>query len=217
MNEQEPLVESRWLVLLAILALSLLLATIPHRVHILPRWVNWSFVLMVTGSLIAVTLSAQKALWLRIERIAIAFFFAYFGLWVFLQLKALLGSMVQRTGELSGIQLLMSSISLWAANVVIFSIAYWRIDRGGPEARQNKVRVRPDWIFPQEGVPDLQHDWRPSFVDYLFIGFTTATAFSPTDALPLSHRAKLLMMVECLISLVTLIAVAARAINTLGV
>jgi hypothetical protein len=111
----------------------------------------------------------------------------------------------------------IGSLIFAMANVIIFSIAYWRIDRGGPEARENKVRVRPDWIFPQEGVPDdFQRDWRPSFVDYLFIGFTTATAFSPTDALPLSRRAKLLMMAQSLISLVTIIAVAARAINTLG-
>jgi len=77
--------------------------------------------------------------------------------------------------------------------------------------------VRPDCLFPQAGAPeDSPPGWRPTFVDYLFLGFSTATAFSPTDALPLTPRAKLLMMLESAISLATIVVVAARAINVLG-
>jgi hypothetical protein len=106
---------------------------------------------------------------------------------------------------------------VWVSNVLIFSLLYWRIDRGGPEARANNAGTRPDWLFPQPGAPeDAPPDWRPTFVDYLFLGFSTATAFSPTDALPLTSRAKMLMMLESTMSLGTIVVVAARAINILG-
>jgi hypothetical protein len=93
------------------------------------------------------------------------------------------------------LQLLSSSIAIWVANVLAFSILYWQIDRGGPEARANKAGKKPDWLFPQEApVEDAPAAWWPTFVDYLFLGFTTSTAFSPTDTLPLTSRAKILMM-----------------------
>ena len=106
---------------------------------------------------------------------------------------------------------------MWVTNVLVFSLLYWQIDRGGPEARANDAGTRPDWLFPQAGAPeDAPPDWRPTFVDYLFLGFSTATAFSPTDALPLTSRAKMLMMLESTISLATIVVVASRAINILG-
>ena len=96
-------------------------------------------------------------------------------------------------------------------------MTYWRLDRGGPEPRANGRSTKPDWLFPQEGLPEyVPADWHPTFIDYLFLEFDTATAFSPTDDLPLTSRAKLLMMLESTISLVTIIAVVARAINILG-
>jgi hypothetical protein len=100
----------------------------------------------------------------------------------------------------------------------MFSLLYWQIDRGGPGSRDTNAGRRPDWLFPQESAPtgDLPPDWRPTFVDYLFLAFSTATAFSPTDILPLTHRAKVIMMIESSISLITLVVVAARAINVLG-
>jgi hypothetical protein len=101
--------------------------------------------------------------------------------------------------------------------VLVFSVTYWRIDRGGPEDRANNARKRPDWIFPQENAGEfVPAEWRPAFVDYLFLAFCTATAFSPTDAQPITSRAKVLMMLESTISLVTIAAVASRAINILG-
>ncbi len=115
-------------------------------------------------------------------------------------------------------QLLASSIGVWVTNVLAFSLLYWQLDRGGPGSRENKDRIKPDWLFPQQGAPaeDVAPDWQPTFVDYLFLGFSTATAFSPTDALPLTIRAKMLMMLESSISLVTIVVVASRAINILG-
>jgi hypothetical protein len=94
---------------------------------------------------------------------------------------------------------------------------YWRLDRGGPEARANQVNAKPDWLFPQQTVPEyVPPDWHATFIDYLFLAFDTGTAFSPTDTLPMTSRAKVLMMLQSMISLVTIIAVAARAINILG-
>ncbi|MGE5295897.1 MAG: hypothetical protein ACM3VT_13815 [Solirubrobacterales bacterium] len=101
-------------------------------------------------------------------------------------------------------------------NVLAFSLLYRQLDRGGPGARENLEYVKPDWQSPQTGCPDdALAGWQPTFVDYLFLGYSTATAFSPTDALPLSSRAKLLMMLESTISLVTIVVVASRAINIL--
>lgn len=100
---------------------------------------------------------------------------------------------------------------------LIFSLLYWQIDLGGPEARINNAGRKPDWLFPQTGVPeDGPSDWRPTFIDYLFLAYTTATAFSPTDTLPLTARAQLLLMLESAISMTTVIVIASRAINILG-
>jgi uncharacterized membrane protein len=107
---------------------------------------------------------------------------------------------------------------VWVTNVLVFSLLYWQIDRGGPEARMAHARSKPDWLFPQEGAPaeDVPPGWRPAFVDYLYLGYSTGTAFSTTDAMPLTSRAKLLMMLESTISLLTVVVVASRAINILA-
>jgi uncharacterized membrane protein len=125
--------------------------------------------------------------------------------------------MVRRSAEIGGLQLLTSSIAVWVTNVLMFSLLYWQIDRGGPESRANNADTKPDWLFPQVGAPDdVPPGWRPTFVDYLFLGYSTATAFSTTDVMPLTSRAKMLMMLESTISLATIVVVAARAINILG-
>lgn len=133
-------------------------------------------------------------------------------------LANLIGAMIYRSAQTSGLHLLSSSIAVWITNVIIFSLLYWQLDRGGPESRINVIDVRPDWLFPQEGTPakDVLSVWRPSFVDYLYLGYTTATAFSTTDVAPQTARAKLLMMLESTVSLVTMVLVASRAINILG-
>jgi len=166
----------------------------------------------------AVGLTAAKARWLRIERIVTLLFFVFVGVGIVVNLTSLIREMVHRSAGIDGLQLLSSSIAVWVANVLGFSLLYWEMDRGGPEARANKAGKKPDWLFPQEGVlaEDVPAGWRPTFVDYLFLGFTTSTAFSPTDTLPLTSRAKILMMLQCTISLVTIVAVASRAINILG-
>jgi uncharacterized membrane protein len=165
----------------------------------------------------AVMLTRAKERWLRIERSITLVFVVVAGSEIIADLTLLIAEMVRRSGEVSGIQLLTSSVAVWVLTVLTFSLLYWQIDRGGPEARANNASPRPDWLFPQEGAPrDVPPGWRPTFVDYLFLGYSTATAFSTTDVMPLTSRAKMLMMLESAISLATIVAVMSRAINILG-
>lgn len=113
--------------------------------------------------------------------------------------------------------LLIDAVNIWGTNVIAFSLWYWSIDRGGPAGRGISTRARPDFLFPQMTMNDPRFEfWSPGFIDYLFVSFTSATAFSPTDTLPLSPRAKLLMMADAGVSLLTLALVAARAVNILA-
>jgi hypothetical protein len=220
-NMKEPAqlfrVEPRWPVVLAILAAILMVVLLPERVVLFPAWFPYVIGIALILPMVAVGLSAEKARWLRVERTIMLLFIVAMGVGTLANLASLIRAMVRRSGEVGGLQLLASSIVVWVSNVLIFSLLYWRIDRGGPEARANNAGTRPDWLFPQAGAPeDAPPDWRPTFVDYLFLGFSTATAFSPTDALPMTSRAKMLMMLESTMSLGTIVVVASRAINILG-
>jgi hypothetical protein len=112
--------------------------------------------------------------------------------------------------------LLGSGAAVYLTNILAFGLWYWEFDRGGPFARASASRVRPDFLFPQMTVPELAgDDWEPQFVDYLYVSFTNATAFSPTDTLPFSRWAKLLMLAQSAIAISTLALVIARAVNVL--
>ena len=217
-SAQAPRFEPRWPVAIAILAVILLLALLPGRLMLVPSWVPYVVGIVVLVPMAAVGLTAAKAQWLRVERMITLLFFVFTGAGTLANLANLIGAMVRRSAEISGLQLLTSSIAVWVTNVLMFSLLYWQIDRGGPEARVNNAGTRPDWLFPQMGAPteDVPPDWRPAFVDYLFLGYSTATAFSTTDVMPLTSRAKMLMMLESTISLATIVVVASRAINILG-
>jgi hypothetical protein len=125
------------------------------------------------------------------------------------------GNMGQTAGSL-----LITGGAIWLTNVVVFGLWYWDFDRGGPVARAlNTTKRYPDFQFvqmvsPPEMVPP---DWEPAFVDYLYLAFTNAAAFSPTDVMPLSRWAKIAMTVQSVISIVTVGLVVSRAINILPV
>jgi len=210
-------IESRWLVILVDDTVFVLLTLLPRRVRVFPIWVGCALVAALIAPMVALSLSTDKRRWLHIEGTATLVFISITGIALLDNLQFLLFHMVRGEVKLSGFTLLTSSIAVWATNVLIFSLVYWRIDRGGPEARANQSTAKPDWLFPQGTVPELAPSgWCPSFLDYFFLAFCTATAFSPTDALPLTSRAKALMMFESVLSLVTIITVIARAINILG-
>ena len=219
MKEDTPpvRVESRWLGGFTVMAVVVLVSVLPGRISLYPAWVPCALGVAMIASMVVAVLTAGKGLWEKIERIMTVLFFVIVVGGAVVLLFNLVRAMANHANEVTGLELLTSSIGVWVTNVLAFSLLYWQLDRGGPGARENLEKVRPDWQFPQTGCPDdAPEGWQPTFIDYLFLGYSTATAFSPTDALPLTSRAKLLMMLESTISLVTIVVVASRAINILG-
>jgi hypothetical protein len=208
--------ESRWPPALAILVVVLLLSALPGHVFVIPVWVSHLAALAVLASMAAVALTRGNALWLRIERAIIVLLAVLYVANTVAELADMIGAITLHPSGKNAFSALSSSLAIWIVNILTFSMLYWQLDRGGPNARAGAVSVKPDWVFAQPASPeDLPADWRPLFLDYLFLGFNTATAFSPTDALPLTRRAKMLMMVESTISLLTMVVVLSRAINIL--
>jgi hypothetical protein len=120
-------------------------------------------------------------------------------------------------GQVGGERLIESGAVLWLSIVLLFAVWYWEMDGGGPVARMLHPTPCPDFLFPQLDSP--QHapkDWRPGFVDYLYLSLTNSIAFSPTDTLPLTGTAKVLMGVQSVTALMTIGLVVARAVNILG-
>jgi uncharacterized membrane protein len=115
-----------------------------------------------------------------------------------------------------GRPLVYASVPIWLTNVIVFGLWYWELDRGGPALRRQAHHRRPDFLFPQMSTPGSAPGWTPGFLDYLYTSFTNATAFSPTDTMPLTAWAKLLMMLQSLASLVTVAVVVSRAVNILN-
>jgi hypothetical protein len=201
---------------LAALALAVVLQwTLPAQFELLhPRWLIPVLELALVGVLVSMSQSAIP----RHHPL---------GRWLGLTLVALLtgdnGLSAARLalsiarGHAGGAPaLLATAAEIYLTNVIAFGVWYWEIDRGGPLDRARARRPHPDWLFPQMTARDLApHDWRPTFVDYLYVSLTNATAFSPTDTLPLSIRAKALMGAQSLISYSLTALVLARAINIL--
>ena len=117
---------------------------------------------------------------------------------------------------LSPLNLLESGVALWVVNVLVFAIVYWELDGGGPEARIERLRAYPDLVFPQQ-QSDQDHlasgDWQPSFGDYAYVSLTNSTAFSPTDTMPYTKRAKFVMGVQSLLSFAIAAVLVARSVN----
>ncbi len=106
--------------------------------------------------------------------------------------------------------------AIWLTNVIVFALWYWELDRGGPAARAAAVRQYPDLLFAQMSTPGIApDDWEPTFIDYFYLSFTNATAFSPTDVLPLVRWAKMTMLLQSVVSVSTVVLVIARAVNIL--
>jgi uncharacterized membrane protein len=112
--------------------------------------------------------------------------------------------------------LLRAAVHMWVVNVLLFGLWYWQLDGGGPVARPACAAHERDFLFPQQTEPALlEGGWHPTFIDYLYVSFTNASAFSPTDTLPLSRWAKMLMLAQSAISLALAVMVVARAVNIL--
>lgn len=130
-----------------------------------------------------------------------------------LLLVALIGSLVSGE-EKNGGELLYKAITVWGTNVIAFGLWFWGLDRGGPVRRLQPDPPPPDFQFPQMENPQLaEPGWYPRLLDYVYLSFTNSIAFSPTDVMPLTRMAKMLMLSESAISAVTILLVAARAVN----
>ncbi len=115
----------------------------------------------------------------------------------------------------NGHSLIIGGAEIWLTNILIFSLWYWEMDRGGPGRRAAGLDSSPDFLFPQMTETRLCPGWRPLFADYLYVSLTNAAAFSPTDTMPLSVQAKMVMGLQSLISLVTIGLIVSRAVNIL--
>jgi uncharacterized membrane protein len=140
--------------------------------------------------------------------------------WVFnvLSVGLLVVSLVSHSAvHITGRQLLISGFVVWIASVIAFGLAFWELDSGGPVDRaMAKVRSKPDFQFPQDDNPDVAREgWAPRLWDYLYVSLTNAMAFSPTDVMPLTRPAKTIMAAESTLSAITILLVAARAVNIL--
>ena len=119
-------------------------------------------------------------------------------------------------GRLNATDLLGRGAAIWFTNIIVFSLWFWEFDRGGPVARAHARDVPPSFAFPENATPELvPPGWLPTYPDYLYLAFTNATAFSPTDTLPVRLWAKMVMMLESMASLAIAVCVIARAINIL--
>jgi uncharacterized membrane protein len=220
-SEQQVLGEPRWPIALAIaflLALTIVFdLALPHRKTVGAFWV----MPVIGGALLVVLLAAdpvsikRRARWLR--RVAIMLVAVLAAAGVYLTTTLAVELIEGENLASSGKELLASGALIWLANNVIFALVYWQFDGGGALARLQRPRVHPDLSFPQHQNPELAPPgWRPKFGDYLYLGLSTATAFSPTDVMPLASWAKAAMAAQTLISLVVFTLVIATAVNVLS-
>ncbi len=211
-TSEEPRVQ---VTIAVVTAIGLMLA-LPSRVAIHPRWLLPA---LATLLLIAVFVARTA----RFERRARVLRFASLALIGFMSLAnaasgaRLIVDLVRAQHDWKPAELLLTGGAIWLTNVIVFGIWYWEFDRGGPLERAAGSQPYPDFVFPQMTNPELAPaDWEPGFVDYLYVSFTNAMAFSPTDTMPMTRWAKLTMLLQSLISVVILVLVVARAVNILN-
>jgi uncharacterized membrane protein len=209
--------EPRWPVSLAVVVAIALQLVLPYKVAFRPRWLLPTMQgLMLIGIIAANPKRIDKeSARLRTATIGLIAVSTLANAW---SAGRLILHLVQGTLTIhTPARLLTTGAAIWITNVIVFALWYWECDRGGPAGRRNAERKYPDFLFAQMQTPELSPpDWEPGFADYLFLSFTNASAFSPTDVLPLSRWAKMTMMLQAGVSLSTVALVVARAINVLG-
>jgi len=207
--------EPRWPAILGLLAVGGLRLALPEELSVGPGWL---LLAVVVGLLIPTVLARVR----RRDRLNQGLGYALNAVvtldmtWSLILLIAALPAHKE-----SPLNMLRSAAALWVSNVLVFASWYWRLDGGGPNERDRQLKHDGAFLFPQMSLSDEikqqlgEENWRPGFVDYLFLAFNTSTAFSPTDSPVLSRWAKVLMMVQALISFTTVALLAARAVNIL--
>ncbi|HEU4397136.1 MAG TPA: hypothetical protein VFU54_04755 [Actinomycetota bacterium] len=210
-----PGAEPRWPMATAVLAATILYVGTPHRGRVPGWWIFPVVQLVLLGLLIAQDPGRIDRRSPRLRRLMVALLVVMTGGTV-LGVVVLAYDILVAARGVTATVLLGRGAAIWVANVIIFSLWYWEFDRGGPAERAAGAPVAPSFAFPENATPELAPaGWRPAYPDYLYLAFTNATAFSPTDTLPVRRWAKLTMMVQSALSLVIAILVIARAINVL--
>jgi hypothetical protein len=206
--------ESRLPMAAAVVAAIVLTILLPDTQRALPQWL----IPVVEGVLLVALIAGdpgaidRRSRVLRTISIALVSVLVLTALWATVRLIDVLISGGPQTNSAS--DLLQAGSIVWTANILAFALLYWELDGGGAAARAHHSRSDVDFAFPHQMNPELARaGWIPRFVDYLYLGFTNATAFSPTDAMPIAPWAKLAMMVQSVISLAILGLVIARAVN----
>jgi hypothetical protein len=206
--------EPRWPASVAATAALILYITLPERLTFGPGWVIPALeaALIIPLTLTAPLRHLEEAHLVRVASLLLIVLVNAANL----ASLALLVHLVLSGGSASGRQLIFSGLQIWLTLVLVFALWYWELDRGGPGFRGSKMERVPDFLFPQMATPELhQGSWTPNFLDYLYVAFTNATAFSPTDTMPLTGRAKALMLVESSAAITAIVMVAGRAVNIL--
>jgi Protein of unknown function (DUF1345) len=213
-GDEDQVGESRWPMVIAVISVLLLTSVPPAIFQVGP---------IPVGPLAALVLLAvlavgdpgridRRARWLRLVLVALVVLTVAYAVaaTVVLIVDLVQGApLVQDAGPL-----LVYGSKIWLGNNVAFALAYWSMDRGGPAERVHRTKRYPDFLFPQQSQEGIAPpDWQPRFIDYLYVAFTNANAFSPTDTMPLTGRAKLAMQVQALISFAILTLVLARVVS----
>ncbi len=206
--------EPFWQAQAALVGALILYLTLPSKFVVGPNWLMPALELMLVAGL-WIDRPRETRAQARRERAIVLVLLGLVAIANFAQLVLLVHYLLHG-GTAGGRPLLLSAIVIWLTNVAVFGLWYWQLDRGGPDSRARTADEFPDFVFPQMSDPKwAPAEWTPSFIDYLYVSFTNGTAFSPTDAMPVTVRAKLLMAAQSVISLVTVLLVASRAINVL--
>jgi uncharacterized membrane protein len=217
--------EPRWHASLAVLAALVLYVTLPNKLTIGPIWIAPMLVLVV---LIPLSILAprrhKETARMRVWGILLIAIVNFFNIASVLLLIAGFFHPAKVQELQSAANLLRHGLQIWLTNVLVFALWFWELDSNGPEARAHTTTASEfkdvDFLFPQismqiagESSSCIEKGWKPQFLDYLYVSFTNSTAFSPADTMPLTRMAKMLMLVEALISLVTIAIVLARSVS----
>jgi uncharacterized membrane protein len=210
-----PASEPYWPVQLTVVVAIGLQFTLPKRLTIGPSWLIPALESVLLVGLFFATPRKLEHVRSKRRRAAALTLVAIVSAANIFSLGALTHYLLHHQVE-EGYKLIISGVLIWLTNFLIFGLWYWELDRGGPGRRASGTDGPPDFLFPQmtdDAIEPL--DWRPLFIDYLYVSLTNATAFSPTDTMPLTRPAKVVMGVQAVVSLVTIGLIVSRAVNIL--
>lgn len=203
------IVAAHWAAIVVLIAIGVLYAFLPPKVNGSPSWLLLTIegVILLPLLIAIVTrhrirpVARRTGAFVLLGIVTLAIAFSIFHL-IFTLKK-----------DLNGIVLLYTGLLLYTSNALVFSLWYWAVDGGGAVKRVLSDQQAADFLFPQQQMNGFDGSWIPHYFDYLYVAFTGATAFSPTDTMPLTHRAKFLMMAEAAIALILISFIVSRAIN----